>query len=54
MGSRSARFLTMLVPAGLEKLFLEIGKPGLDVDSPPPSDQDDYERLVLVASKYGV
>jgi len=42
------------VPAGLEKFFEEVGKPGSDVSSPPPFEEEDIEELLAVAPKYGV
>ena len=43
-----------MVPAGLEGFFGEVGKPGGDVSSPPPFEEEDIERLLAVAPKYGV
>lgn len=36
VGATPARFLSLMVPAGLEKFFEEVGKPGTDPSSPPP------------------
>src|ERR687894_42410 len=49
-----ARFLTLLIPAGLEKYFEEVGKPGTDFSSPPLVEQEDIDRLLAAALKYGV
>lgn len=49
-----ARFLTLVVPAGLEGFFEEVGKPGTDPSSPPSFGEEDLERLLAVAPKYGV
>jgi len=54
LGSGPARFLTLVVPAGLEGFFEEVGKPGTDPSSPPPFEEEDLERLLAVAPKYGV
>jgi quercetin dioxygenase-like cupin family protein len=54
VGVAPARFLTLMVPAGLEGFFGEVGKPGGDVSSPPPFEEEDIERLLAVAPKYGV
>ena len=54
VGIGPARFLTLMVPAGLEKFFEVVGKPGSDVSSPPPSDEEDIDRLLSVAPRYGV
>jgi hypothetical protein len=42
------------VPAGLEKFFEEVGKPGSDVSSPPPFEEEDIKELLAVTPKYGV
>jgi hypothetical protein len=43
----------LIVPAGLEKFFEEVGKPGSDASSPPPFEEEDIEKLLAVAPKYG-
>jgi quercetin dioxygenase-like cupin family protein len=53
VGTGPARFLTLMVPAGLEKLFAEVGKPGSDVSSPPPLEEEDIDKLLTLAPKYG-
>jgi quercetin dioxygenase-like cupin family protein len=53
VGTGAARFLTLMVPAGLEKFFEEVGKPGSDVSSPPPFEEEDIDKLLAVAPKYG-
>jgi quercetin dioxygenase-like cupin family protein len=53
VGTGPARFLTLIVPARLEKFFEEVGKPGSDVSSPPPFEEKDIEKLLTVAPKYG-
>lgn len=54
VGAAPARFLTLIVPAGLEAFFLEVGTPAIDLSSPPAMDEAAIERLVAVASRYGV
>lgn len=54
VGTGPARFLTLMVPAGLEGFFEEVGKPGTDLSSPPPFGEEDLDRLLAVAPKYGV
>ncbi len=54
VGAGPARFLTLMVPAGLEGFFEEVGKPGTDLSSPPPFEEEDIDRLLTVAPKYGV
>jgi quercetin dioxygenase-like cupin family protein len=53
VGTGPARFLTLMVPAGVEKFFEEVGKPGDDVSSPPPFEEEDIEKLLAIAPKYG-
>lgn len=53
-GTMPARFLTLLVPAGLERFFEQVGKPGTDLAAPPPFDDEDIDRLVAIAAEYGV
>jgi mannose-6-phosphate isomerase-like protein (cupin superfamily) len=54
VGMRPARFLTLMVPAGVEKFFEEVGKPATDPSSPPPFGEEDIERFLAVAPRYGV
>ncbi len=54
VGTGPARFLTLMVPAGLEKFFEEVGKPATDQSSPPPFEEEDIDKLLAVAPKYGV
>ncbi|MDP8909374.1 MAG: quercetin 2,3-dioxygenase [Chloroflexota bacterium] len=54
VGIGPARFLTLIVPAGLEKFFEEVGKPGTDLASSPPFEEEDIERLLAIAPTYGV
>jgi len=51
---KPARFLTLVIPAGLEGFFEEVGKPGTDPSSPPSFGEQDPERLLAVAPRYGV
>jgi quercetin dioxygenase-like cupin family protein len=53
VGPGLARFLTLIVPAGLEEFFKEVGKPGSDVSSPPPFGEEEIANLLAVAPKYG-
>lgn len=53
-GDGPARFLTLIVPPDLEAFFVEVGKPGTDLSSPPPFGEEDIVRLLDVAPKYGV
>jgi quercetin dioxygenase-like cupin family protein len=53
VGTEPARFLTLIVPGGLEKFFEEVGKPGTGPSSPPPFEEEDIERLLALAPRYG-
>ena len=54
VGTGAARFLTLMVPGGLEKFFEEVGKPATDLSCPPPFEEEDIDELLAVAPKYGV
>lgn len=54
VGDRSARFLTLLVPAGLERFFEEVGIPTTDANAPPEPTDDEIQRLITTAARYGV
>jgi quercetin dioxygenase-like cupin family protein len=52
---KPARMLISVVPAGLEKMFFEIGQPveqGATTASPPP--KADFEKLLAIAPRYGI
>lgn len=54
-GDTQARMLITIAPAGLEKMFLEVGQPiaeGEDT-APPPTDAD-VEKLVKACARYGI
>jgi quercetin dioxygenase-like cupin family protein len=53
IGPGPARFITLIVPAGLERFFEEVGKPESDVSSPPPFGEEDIDKLLAIAPKYG-
>jgi mannose-6-phosphate isomerase-like protein (cupin superfamily) len=52
VGAGRGRHLELFVPAGLEKMFEEIGEPIVDVNADPPP--PDPARLLAVAPRYGV
>ncbi len=55
VGSGPARYLGMVTPAGLEKFFEEVSVPATsETSSPPPFEEEDLQRLLAVASKYGL
>lgn len=52
---RPAKMLITVAPAGLEQMFFEVGVPLAEGDTTadPPS-KDEIEKMVAVASKYGI
>lgn len=51
VGEGPGRHLEIFTPAGLEKMFEEVGDPVTDTDTPPPPDP---RRLLEAAPRYGV
>jgi quercetin dioxygenase-like cupin family protein len=51
-GDEVGRLLTLVVPAGLERFFEEVGEPGTDVSSPPGP--PDVDKLLATAARYGI
>jgi preprotein translocase subunit Sec61beta len=51
---RPARFLTLMVPAGVEKFFEEVGKPVIDPSSPPSFEEEDLDEFLAIAPRYSV
>lgn len=51
---KTARMIISVAPAGLEKMFLEVGVPVKLGDTPPPPSNAEIEKLLAVAPKYGV
>ncbi|MBI2486598.1 MAG: quercetin 2,3-dioxygenase [Deltaproteobacteria bacterium] len=52
VGTAPGRVLVIITPAGLEKLFEEIGEPVTDMSSPPPFNPATIEKLLVLAPKY--
>jgi hypothetical protein len=51
----SAKWLTLLTPAGLENYFAELGEPARAFELPPPADGPrDIEAMVRALQRYGV
>lgn len=50
-----AHLLCVVVPAGLEEMFIEIGKPVAEGEflPPPPMDPEGIKQLIAIAEKYG-
>ena len=51
---KTARMIISVAPAGLEKMFLEVGVPMKQGDTPPPPSKAEIEKLLAVAPRYGV
>ena len=52
---RSAKMLISVAPAGLEKMFFEVGQPMADdTEFAPPPNHADIEKLLEAAPRYGV
>ena len=54
-GSKPARMLIVVTPAGLEEFFLEIGRKTVEGESEPVAPTpEDIQKLVETAPKYGI
>jgi mannose-6-phosphate isomerase-like protein (cupin superfamily) len=52
---RPARMLISVAPAGLEKMFFEIGRPvPVGATTAPPPTKEEIAKLLAVAPRYGV
>ena len=51
---KTARMIISVAPAGLDKMFLEVGVPVKLGDTPPPPSKAEIEKLLAVAPNYGV
>ena len=51
---KTARMIISVAPAGLEKMFLEVGVPVKLGETPPPPSKAEIEKLLTVAPSYGV
>lgn len=51
---KTARMIISIAPAGLEKMFLEVGVPVKLGDTPPPPARAEIEKLLAVAPNYGI
>lgn len=55
VGTAPARMLDLVTPAGMEDFLRETGRPVVDRESNPgPVTQDDIERVVKAAPRYGI
>jgi quercetin dioxygenase-like cupin family protein len=51
---KTARMIISVAPAGLEKMFFEVGVPMKLGETPPPPTKAEIEKLLAVAPSYGV
>jgi len=49
-----ARMIISVAPAGLEKMFLEVGQPMAFSDQVPPVSKVEIDRLLAAAPRYGI
>ncbi len=54
VGTKTARFLIMATPAGLEGFFEAVGQPAQEGKTAPPPGPEEIERAVAAAPKYGM
>jgi quercetin dioxygenase-like cupin family protein len=54
VSGKTARMIISVAPAGLENMFLEVGQSIGWGEPPPHPSATDIEKLLAVASKYGV
>lgn len=54
VGATPGRILGFVAPAGIEKFFEEVGEEATDKSFPPPFGQEEIERLLAAAPKYGI
>jgi mannose-6-phosphate isomerase-like protein (cupin superfamily) len=54
VGTQPARYLGVVTPAGIERFFEEVSVPALDRSSPPPLEQEDLDRILATAPKFGL
>ena len=51
---KPARMIISVAPAGLEKMFMEVGQPVEFGQQAPPPSRDEIEKLLAVAPNYGI
>ena len=52
VGTVPVRMMFLYVPAGMDKMFGEIGKPAQPGVAAPPATQEDVAKLLAAAAKY--
>ena len=51
---KPARMIISVAPAGLEKMFMEVGQPVAFGQQAPPPSRAEIEKLLAVAPNYGI
>ena len=51
---KAARMIVSVAPAGLEKMFLEVGQPVAFGQQAPPPSKAEIDKLLAVAPSYGI
>jgi quercetin dioxygenase-like cupin family protein len=51
---KTARMIVSVAPAGLEKMFLEVGRPVAFGQQAPPPSKAEIDKLLAVAPSYGI
>jgi quercetin dioxygenase-like cupin family protein len=51
---KPARMIVSVAPAGLEKMFLEVGQPVTFGQQAPPPSKTEIDKLLAVAPSYGI
>lgn len=51
---KTARMIISVAPAGLERMFLEVGQPVVFGQKAPPPSKAEIDKLLAVAPNYGV
>ena len=51
---KPARMIISVAPAGLEKMFLEVGQPVAFGQQAPPPSKAEIDKLLAVAPSYGI
>ncbi len=54
VGMTPAKMLAFVTPAGLEEFLEEVGEEATEESSPPPFGQEEIEKLLATAPKYGI
>lgn len=51
---KAARMIISVAPAGLEKMFMEVGQPVACGQQPSPPSEPEIEKLLAIAPLYGI